>query len=147
MMFLKNISAISRYGYIYAHRNLKNIDITGSEHAVIIYLSKHDCVNQDRISEFLMLDKGSIAKTLANLEEKNFITRTVNSQNRREKIISLTEYGKSAVDMVLNIAEEWQSNVLDGLTLQERDVFYRLSEKIAHNAKMIAYNNLTGEKE
>lgn len=140
-MFLKNVAAISRYGYIYAHRNLKNIDITGSEHSIVIYLSRHDGVNQESISEALMLDKGTIAKNLAQLEEKNFITRVVNQENRREKIISLTEYGKSVVNVVLNVSEKWEIDVLNGLTPQEKDAFHRLSEKIAYNAKMIADNN------
>ena len=69
-MFMKNVSAISRYGYIYAHRNLKNINITGSEHSIVMYLSINDSINQESISEALMLDKGTIAKTLAKLEEK-----------------------------------------------------------------------------
>ncbi len=141
-MFMKNVSAISRYGYIYAHRNLKNINITGSEHSIVMYLSINDSINQESISEALMLDKGTIAKTLAKLEEKKFINRKVNPLNRREKIISLTKYGKSIIETVLNISEKWENSVLAGLTLEERDTFYKLSEKIAYNAKKIAHDDL-----
>lgn len=141
-MFMKNVSAISRYGYIYAHRNLENINITGSEHSIVMYLSINDSINQESISEALMLDKGTIAKTLANLEDKKFIIRKINPLNRREKIISLSKYGKSIIETVKNISEKWENTVLAGLTLEERDTFYRLSEKIASNAKKIAHDDL-----
>lgn len=141
-MFMKNLSAIVKYGYIYAHHNLENVNITGSEHSVIIYLSMHTWGNQAQISQALMLNKGTIAKTLAKLEEKNIIERSINPKNKREKIVSLSEYGKSMIDIVLNISDQWEKDVLAGLTAQEKDIFYNLIEKVADNAKTIAHDQI-----
>ena len=130
-MLMKNLAAIARYGHAYAHHDLRGIRVSGSEHAIIMYLASRACVNQEAIAEFLMLDKGSVARALLKLEGKNLVARTVNPENRREKIVSLTEHGQAIVAEVVNTALAWESELLEGLSPQERELFYRLSEKIA----------------
>ena len=76
-MFMKNVSALTRYWHAYTHRSLKGIDLAGSEHSVIMYLAQRDSVNQDDISEHLLLDKGTIARVLTKLEGKNLVARVV----------------------------------------------------------------------
>ena len=137
-MFMREISAISRYWYSYTHRNLKTLDIAGSEHSIIMTLSMKDSMNQDALSESLSLDKGTIAKALVKLEEKGFVDRQVNEMNRREKIVTLTAYGKEEVGKIFEVSETWKDEVLQGISDSDKEVFFRTLLSVSQKAKMLS---------
>lgn len=137
-MFMREISAISRYWYSYTHRNLKTLDIAGSEHSIIMTLSMKDSMNQDALSESLSLDKGTIAKALVKLEEKGFVDRQVNEMNRREKIVTLTAYGKEEVGKIFEVSETWKQEVLQGISDSDKEVFFRTLLSVSLKAKMLS---------
>lgn len=137
-MFMREISAISRYWYSYTHRSLKTLDIAGSEHSIIMTLSMKDSMNQDALSESLSLDKGTIAKALVKLEEKGFVDRQVNEMNRREKIVTLTAYGKEEVGKIFEVSETWKQEVLQGISDSDKEVFFRTLLSVSQKAKMLS---------
>jgi len=141
-MFMKEISAISRYWYRYTHRNLKTIDIAGSEHSIIMTLAMNESMNQDALSDFLSLDKGTIAKALVKLEGKGFVARVVNEENRREKIVSLTGYGKEEVGKIFGVSEKWKQEVLEGISEDDQEVFFRTLLSVSQKAKMMSHENV-----
>ena len=138
-MFIKNVSALARYWHTYTHRNLTEIDLSSSEHAVIMHLAHQDCVNQDAIAENLALDKGTIARALTKLEQKNLVSRVVNEHNRRENLVSLTPYGQSEVNAIIQVAQTWNSLVMQGVDEWEQKLFVSILTKITHNAKQLAH--------
>lgn len=139
-MFMKEISAISRYWYSYTHRNLKTLDLAGSEHSIIMALAMNECMNQEELSAFLSLDKGTIAKALVKLEGKRFVDREVNEENRREKIVTLTTYGKEEVGKIFEVSEKWKQDVLEGISEEDQEVFFRILFSVSQRAKMILAN-------
>ncbi len=86
-----DLSIIARGGEIFLSRCLADFGITASEVMILSYLYGHEDPRQEDISQFYMLDKGSIAKTLKKLEAKALIARQVNEEDQREKIILLTK--------------------------------------------------------
>ncbi|MDT4761138.1 MarR family transcriptional regulator [Sphaerochaeta sp. PS] len=141
-MFMKDISAISRYWYGYTHRNLRTIDIAGSEHSIVMVLARNECMNQDGLSAFLSLDKGTIAKALTKLERKNLVMRVVNEENRREKIVSLTENGKEEVGRIFEVSETWKQEVLEGVSEEDQEVFFRTLVRVAQKAKLLSHSDM-----
>ena len=137
-MFMKELSAISRYWYRYTHRSLKTLDIAGSEHSIVMALAMNESMNQDALSEYLSLDKGTIAKTLVKLEGKGFVDRVVNEMNRREKIVSLTAYGKEEVGKIFGVSETWKQEVLKGISDSDQEVFFRTLKSVSEKARMLA---------
>lgn len=131
------MSAISRYWYRYTHRSLKTLDIAGSEHSIIMALAVKECMNQEELSEYLSLDKGTIAKALAKLEGKGFVNRKVNEDNRREKIVTLTEYGKEEVGKISAVSETWKDEVLKGVSEEDKEVFFRTLLLVSLKARML----------
>jgi DNA-binding MarR family transcriptional regulator len=136
---MKQLSAIAKYWCIYTHRNLQDTELAKTEHSIIMYLSLEDNVSQDTISEHLLLDKGTIAKTLAKLEEKNLVQRVVNQQNRRENIVSLTETGQKEVKTVQDIGKSWNASLMEGLPEEELLIFTKVLATMTERAKTLAY--------
>lgn len=133
-MIHSDLSIISRGSETFMARCLDDFGITAAEVNILLYLFEHDNPRQEDISNYFMLDKGTIAKTLRKLEDKGLITRYVNTGDQREKIITVTEKGLSVQDVCTNLLCLWNETMLDGLTADETQAFARTSAKIAMNA-------------
>jgi DNA-binding MarR family transcriptional regulator len=144
---MKQLSAIAKYWCIYTHRNLQDTEIDKTEHSVLMYLSLEDKVSQDTISEHLVLDKGTIAKTLVKLEEKGLVQRVVNQQNRRENIVSLTETGQKEVKTVQDIGKSWNASLMEGIPEEEQAIFTKVLATMTERAKILAYEEKDTQNE
>ena len=65
-----------------------------------------DC-SQETLAERLLLDKSTIARRLAALEERGFLARTPNPADRRGQIIRLTEKGEALLPVIREVNEKW----------------------------------------
>ena len=81
-----------------------------------------------------MIDKGAIAKTIKKLESKNYINRQTNKKNQREKLITLTATGKTIINEMKSLQNEWNNILLSGITKEELDLFTNVAMKISKNA-------------
>lgn len=130
---MDNMSVIVRYCRSFAEKKLKEFDLSFGEQVIIIFLSKHEYVNQDAISKRYMIDKGMVAKTLNKLEEKGFILREQNPDNKRENIISLTQKGTNILKNISAIFEEWNDILYEGMNKDDIACVKRLTGNMAEN--------------
>ena len=130
---MENMSIIVRYCRNFAERKLKEHDLTFGEQVILLFLSKHENVNQDTISKEYMIDKGMVAKTLHKLEKKGFIRREQNPENKRENIISLTQNGIEVLNNINAMFREWHEILYEGISQDEIAIMKRLTEKMAKN--------------
>lgn len=137
MMLMSDLSIIVRGGHIYSSRKLTEYGIGAAEEYILMYLMGNSEANQDQVARFFMLDKGSVARSLAKLESKGFIVRRVNDVNQREKVISLTEKALGLKEALSELLVEWRKAMYEGMTEGEIAVFEKTAEKIADNVTKI----------
>lgn len=133
-MFMRDLSAIVRQMRIYAERSLKSREVGFPEQAVIMYLMSHGTSNQCQIAEAFGIDQGAIAKTISKLESKRFITRRVNPDNRREKIIDLDPSASALKDQLVLTYANLEAVIFEGITEEERSQFEDVISKMAQNS-------------
>jgi DNA-binding MarR family transcriptional regulator len=137
MMLMSNLSIIVRGSHIVSLRKLSSYGITAAEEYILMYLMGHSDANQDQIAHFFMLDKGTVARSLAKLESKGFIVRKVNNENQREKVITLTDKAFGLKDVLSELLVEWNRSMYDGIPEEEVLAFEKTVEKIAANVLKI----------
>ena len=130
---MDNLSVIVRYCRSFAEKKLKQFDLTFGEQVIIKFLSKHENMNQDAISKRYMIDKGMVAKTLNKLEEKGFILRKQNPDNKRENIISLTQKGVYILDNINAAVNEWNEILYEDMSDDEISYVKKLTGRMAKN--------------
>lgn len=131
---MTNLSILTRFSRTFCERKLNDSNIGFTEQSVLQFLSDHDNVNQEAIVKHFMLDKGSIAKTLSKLEEKALINRVDNPNNKREKLITITELGRENSYTYQDEIREFHNFLLEGLTMEEIKEFTRIIEIMTQNA-------------
>jgi MarR family transcriptional regulator, transcriptional regulator for hemolysin len=132
-MFMSDLSIIVRGGQVYSTRKLADYGINAAEEYILMFLLGHSNTNQDAIAKFFMLDKGSVARSLQKLEGKGFISRKINNENQREKVITLTKKAFDLKDVLTGLLVDWRKELYDGLSEDEVSKFEKTLEKLAGN--------------
>lgn len=146
-MYMNFLSIISRYSRTFFERRLAELNIGFTEHSILVFINKADVLNQEQIAKHFMLDKGAVAKALNKLEEKNYITRQENPNNKREKLIQITEHGRSIMGLLNDELMEWHNCLFRGLSQDEIEEFKNTIEKVAKNAAIMINERMTDNEE
>ena len=81
------------------------------------------------------IDKYQTAKVLAAMEERGYIRREINPENKREKLVCLSEKGKEAANSLKDIMDQWEKIIFAGITPQEEQVLEQIMGKIVGNVR------------
>lgn len=105
------LSMIHRSRMIYLNDRMKHIGLTAGQCPFIMFLSEEEGITQEELAAHFHIDKGTVARAVKKLEEKNYLFRQVDMNNRRRYQIYLTNKGKRAVPQIINIDKEWEDSV------------------------------------
>lgn len=135
--FVSGITAC--YKYI---QRIKSIEMTefglkGTHVMCVFYLSRNPKgLTASQLCNICGEDKAAISRTLAELGEKEYINTDCDETKKKYRsVITLTEKGEELAKRVDDLIGQWVGLGGDGLTDDEREVFYRSLEKIANNLK------------
>ena len=106
----------------YLNSKLKNVDLNGGQFPYLKIISKHENISQDEIAFHLQVDKGTAARTLKKLEDKQLITRNIDPKNRRKYQLKITPKGEQATKQITKYDKEWENIIykeLDPFTKEE----------------------------
>ena len=71
------------------------IELSGGQGRILFILWKTDKLTISEISEKTSLAKNTVSVVINGMVNKGIVERTTNPQNRRQAIVSLTDYAKS----------------------------------------------------
>ncbi|MDE6938065.1 MAG: MarR family winged helix-turn-helix transcriptional regulator [Lachnospiraceae bacterium] len=113
------------------------IEISGGQGRILFILWKTDNLTISEISEQTSLAKNTVSVVINGMVNKGIVERNINSANRRQTIVSLTEYAKSLQDRYEAVS--WQMNALfyRGFSEKEQEQFeqylVRILETLTEN--------------
>lgn len=129
----KLVLIISRSNFLYLKNHLKDLDLKGYQITMLFEIYKGKNISQHEIGSNYNIDKGVISRTLKKLEDDGFISREIDENNRRRNIVSLTKKGEEAVEEIINIFNQWESKIYEGIDI-EKDVLHEVLKTIAIKA-------------
>jgi DNA-binding MarR family transcriptional regulator len=138
------MSMIHRTRMMYLNDRMKNMDISAGQFPFIIVLSHEEGITQDELAAHFHIDKGTVARALRKLEDKEYLFRKVDSLNRRRYLIYLTEKGRNAVPKIINIDQEWENLMCSKFSENEHNNLLNNLRKLAVNSLETVDRN--GEK-
>lgn len=125
MPFIALIHHISRNKLRYAMKNPNYIDMV-HEGRYLMEIHKRKDLSQDDLATIFGQSKGTIAKALRKLEDKEYVERNVDENNRRKYILNTTEKGEKLAILLENDLKEWEEKV--GIGKLDDDVKDQLKE-------------------
>ena len=105
------ISVLYRQFQIYINNNTKDLQISASEYIFLMEMYKNDNMSQEQIYKNLIIDKSATARDIKSLEEKEYIIRKKDDNDKRTNRIKLTKKGIEIKDRLSNLLEEWNNEI------------------------------------
>ena len=119
------------------NKDLEDIDLTGMQAHVLIYLYKNrkNIINQRDIEREFELTNPTVNGILKRLENKGFIKRVVSLNDARNKEIMITDKSISLIAEMKKKAKNMENKMTLGITKEELDTFYQVIKKIFNNVQ------------
>jgi len=135
------IKRISDYIEADANRALEQYGITFSQARVLIFLlrSQGKVVIQKDIEKYLELKHPTVIGILQRMEVKGIIVSDVDPQDKRQKIITLTDLAFELEKRITDHVEDAEQRMAEGMTQEELDTIKLLLHKV--------YKNINKEKD
>ena len=133
--FMKTLNNISRAQAVF--RSGKNIadDISPHHHAIMLLLFRRPGAAQEELSRELCLNKSTVARAISYLEERGYVRRECDKQDKRRLCVWPTEKAENVIPAIRAASAEWYERVTEGISEQELDVFANILSRIEENAK------------
>ncbi|WP_394326122.1 MarR family winged helix-turn-helix transcriptional regulator [Methanobrevibacter millerae] len=87
---------------------LSELDINITQLHILFEVAGDSTLNQEKIASRCNTNKGAIARSIKKLEDNGFIERTIDENNRRQNIISMTEKGEMTFNKSKDILKEFE---------------------------------------
>lgn len=129
MPFIALIHHISKNKLKYSLKNPNRIDMI-HEGRYLMEIHKRSGLSQDDLANTFGQSKGTIAKALRKLEDKGYVERIIDENNRRKYILKTTKKGGELAILLKNDLEEWENNVgIDELDEKTKDQLRKIARK------------------
>lgn len=113
----------------------RSCGLSFSEGIVILVIGYSKYGNQDTVSSLSGIDKYQTAKVLAAMEERGYVRREINPENKREKLVCLSDKGKETAKILQDIIKQWEQIIFSGITKEEERALEQIMCKIVGNVR------------
>ena len=112
------------------------INITPQQFTTLARLNREDGITQKELADYLMKDYGSITRSLDGLEKRDWVKRQDSSEDRRTKLVFITEQGRKIFNIVLPLQVERNKQLLNGISKKDFELLVNILAKVRENSNI-----------
>lgn len=124
---------IARLMRVAFDRRGKELGLTRSQWWVLTGLYAKEGVTQSELAQFVELEKATLGRLLDRLEEKQWVERRPDPDDRRIKRVYLTDKVQGLMLALRSIAAEIRQDALKGLDRDEQEAFVDILLRVKAN--------------
>ncbi len=121
-----------------------DIEISGGQGRILFILWQTDHLTISEISKRTSLAKNTVSVVINGMVNKGIVERNTNPRNRREAIVSLTEYARSLQVRYEAVSQQMNTLFYRGFSEEEREQFEwylaRILETLTENLRADKYS-------
>jgi DNA-binding MarR family transcriptional regulator len=95
-------------------------DLSDTQLAALAALERHSAMTPGELADHEKVQPPSMTRVIAVLEERALVMRAPHASDRRQVVLTVTDYGREVVLQSRRLREAWLAKQLRGLTPQER---------------------------
>ncbi len=107
--------------------------LTPVQYAAMTAIAAETATDATRLSEVIGFDKATLGSVIDRLERRGLVTRKAHPEDRRMKLVALTEAGRDALRQVQPLVEQSHRDFLEPLSAEEAETLLRLLTKLLHH--------------
>ena len=113
------------------HSSLQEAGVQVSEWRVLAVLADHGSLSVQQVADIALLFQPTASHACRRLENDGLLNRVENSDDRRRKMLSLTDDGQELVDGLTEQARAFESEALARLSVDSADLAAKVRALIA----------------
>lgn len=131
----RKITKIAREVSRFTSRSLRCTGVGAAEYDLIHAVRKHPGITQKELSAQMGVDKSAVARQVANLISKGYLTRAENPADGRSQLVYPTEKANSLKSSRAHVEAEFYEWLLEELSDNERSEFASLIDRLYARCK------------
>ncbi len=134
-VFVTTVNMIYRSIQRIKTREMTELGLKGTHVMCLFHLNQYpQGLTATQLSSLCVEDKAAVSRAIAKLEEEGFVVLEDSGAKRRYRTnILLTERGRSTATQMIGYIENAVMKGGEGLTQEEREIFYQALHKISNN--------------
>ncbi len=135
LSLVEQMSRVTRLWKQVADQELAPLGLTHSRWTALWKLKRlGDKVSQKTLADGLEIELASLMRTLKQLEEQQFITRHCSEQDKRVRIVCLTQKGEVLLEQLEERITQVRRTLLHNVSKEEFELMRSILVRVAHNA-------------
>lgn len=136
------IIRISRIISRLSEKRLEHLGFSVAQLPVLHALKDGKALTQKELIEIVGTEQASMAEMLSRMERNGLILRQLDISDRRRSLITLTPLAIKKIPSAIEIYNQGNIEILQGLTEQEQVIFLTLLVKVNSNLQAIENKNI-----
>lgn len=113
------------------------LGISRDDWRVLVAVNQARDMRATDIAQHTALDKMQVSRAIARLEKKGFLSRTADTDDKRQQILAVTPAGQAAYREVSPLMMARNDYLLQDLTPAEREVLQRSLDQVLNRAQQL----------
>lgn len=133
--FMRQISVTYRCAILYREHELEGTGLTGYQTPYLLTLYREPGLTQEVLAKRLDVNKSTVTRQLALLEEKGYIYRMSDENDRRVLRVYPSEKALALQPRLMEVLSAWGDYLTGDLSDEERNTLIRLMRHVADRAE------------
>ena len=138
MSFMRDIAICWRCANLYRASRFEKYGFSCYQYTYILSVCDNPGIAQDKLAKTIYVHKSNAARQLAALEEKGFVTRAPDPDDKRILRVYPTEKAFDAVPIIKEVLSDYNSLLLEGLPEEEIALLESTMQLLADKSRKIA---------
>ncbi|AMX04115.1 MarR family transcriptional regulator [Microbulbifer thermotolerans] len=117
-------------------------DLTIPAWRVMAILGRYPGLSAAELVEQTAMDKVAISRAVSSLLKNDYITRSEDPADRRRQVLNLSELGWKVYERIVPLAQQYESDLISSLSVEEREQLDGIIEKLMSRAQAWAERGL-----
>lgn len=118
---MRTINRIARLSELYREREFKQLGLGSMHHLYLLAICRQPGITQETLAQDIFVNKSNVARQLAILETKGFITREKSPHDGRCLMIYPTKKAEAATKKIHQLLQEWNTAILAEVPKTEQE--------------------------
>lgn len=132
------IRLLARKSQSYIGCALSKYNLTAAEQPFFMTLQHHEGITQEELTAIVCVDKAATTRAVKSLEEKGFLIRIQDKEDRRQNRIYPTDKAKQIIDSVRSELNNFNDLLTIGIDSKSLDIVYSVLIKMEENFSYIS---------
>jgi len=118
-------------------KRLNYYNITRTQWIALYYISINKMITQKQLAEKMSLKEPTVVRLLDKMEILGWVIRVNSENDKRIKLLSLTDKGQKIETEMLDVAEKFRNDVISDISPEELDNYQLVLNKMLSNIEGI----------